>query len=388
MARVFFLFFVGCVLVSSPCRATGALRLLGEFHGTTTVVDGEPTAWTFTLWQHSEGYVGTFDYFPTGGGIPQCGMLRHVEIEPVHGDVRFSLRLAPRHLGGTSSALGETWDVFEFLGTWAGDQLTGRLWQSLLDSDEQPSFPPVTVSLNRRTASVFPEEEYVDFNRWLAAAEAAMQACKARAEAVWSTRVIPAKPVRGWSVGIAGGLANALGEGSELWEPGTSYGFDGFYSLSRYFAVGAQFVTNRWELDPLGIVQQALPVGATLASLTTSGSAQIIELSAAFRLTSGDRLGERFQLFGQLAATGYYLRFQAAASLGYNFNGGTTASEFKDAIIDDSQVRGGLGSGGGLTVGVTRDWSVDAYALYHAIFDVGGSTEYLTVLLSVRLDLR
>ncbi len=355
--------------------AADSVHLIGEFSETTTV-DGHTTDWSFTLWRYPRGYLGTFSYFDERNGGPQCGLLRGIRFYEEFGDIHFTFRLSLGFSGGVA-----TTEVLEFLGTVSDSVVSGKVWESATTADEKPVFTPRHLSLTRRTHSRFNSSEYEDYGSWLAAAELLIGQCG-------SWRPVAGKKQlqsRVLSVGITGAVALARGDGHELWNKGSGSGLDVVYSVTRHVSVGGRFALNRWTLDESEAVNATLPAGATLAFVSTEGAGEIFELTAMARLTSANLIGGKWTGFLQLGGGLYYLRFRAAATVGYNFDGGGDADELLTTLIDDSAVRGGANIGLGITFSVTEAWRLDLYPAYHFIFESGETTEYVTGVLAARL---
>jgi hypothetical protein len=198
-----------------------------------------------------------------------------------------------------------------------------------------------------------------------------------------SAQESPAQSKRYLFVGFDGGLAWANGDGADLWESGATAAINVLYPFTSVFAGGARLGFVRWSLSEEGATAALLPAGAVPLQLDSEGKFEILALAINGRATKDAFIGRRLAAFVQVGGGVYHVRFSAETVLEY---AQSSQSQVVIASASGSDYRGGLSGGAGLSFTFSRDSRLELYPAYSVIFEPGGSTEYLSLLVGFRVE--
>lgn len=173
---------------------------------------------------------------------------------------------------------------------------------------------------------------------------------------------------QGISFSLNGGISKAVGEGSEDWKFGISFGGNGFFPVSPNMLIGGRIAYNRWTPDVTRWEENE-----SWAEWEASGSATIIEIIPSIRLLAPFSETRSTNFFGQAGFGLFLLNMDA------KITGTSEGSKFYATFADQSESKTGISLGGGLSLGKRRSKRFEFLVLYHIIFTEEESTKYYSI---------
>jgi hypothetical protein len=176
-------------------------------------------------------------------------------------------------------------------------------------------------------------------------------------------------------LGVNGGVSQPVGPRYETWNTGFSVGATALSYTFNLLGLGVRFGYNRWTPDAESFEQQV----SSLFNPDVSGATTIIEFLPTARVHTFLELSP-VNFFGQ-ASFGLFLIQEKAEVTG------TLGSVPVTAVFNDGDWLGrwGFSTGGGISLGNPRFFTVDIFPLYNIVFTEGTDFQYFTGNLGVTI---
>lgn len=180
----------------------------------------------------------------------------------------------------------------------------------------------------------------------------------------------------GNSFWVHGGISKAVGNGSEYWKLGHSFGGTLLFRITSNFLFGGRVALNKWAPNESELTKEYRGLGI---DWNVTGSASILEVVPTIRIVLVTSEAKDFNVFYQLGMGLFRLNLDVTAEAYYS-------NQKLEMSIRDQDYRHGLSLGAGFTLGKRGSNRFEFLPLFHFVYTEGEQTRYFSVNVGVSIE--